>query len=165
MFLLYQFSFVGAPQIWNGEELGMWGADDPDDRKPLWWPDMTFEPEATRAYYPRTLPPDSIRADQELTNYYRSLAHIRQKYPALSTGALRFLMADDERMCLVYSRTDETDEIIALFNRSSTTQTLRFDTSAKTYQDLLTGEKLNSKNGALAVEVKAISGRLLLVVK
>ncbi len=165
MFLLHQFSFVGAPQIWNGEELGMWGADDPDDRKPIWWPDMTFASEATRAYSPRTLPPDTIRADQELMAYYSSLATIRSSYPVLATGALQFLLADDARMCLAYSRTDETDEIIALFNRSETSQTLKIETQKKLYRDLMTGEQIDTKNGTLSVEVNSISGRLLIAVK
>ena len=45
LYLLHQFTSLGAPHIWNGDELGMWGADDPDCRKPLWWPDLRFAPE------------------------------------------------------------------------------------------------------------------------
>ena len=45
LLLIHQFTFIGAPQIWNGEESGMWGADDPDCRKPLVWDDITYEDE------------------------------------------------------------------------------------------------------------------------
>ena len=45
LLLIHQFTFIGAPQIWNGEEVGMWGADDPDCRKPLIWDDLVYEDE------------------------------------------------------------------------------------------------------------------------
>ena len=35
--LVQQFTDLGAPHIWNGDEVGMWGADDPDERKPMVW--------------------------------------------------------------------------------------------------------------------------------
>ena len=45
MMLLHQFSFISAPHIWSGDELGMWGADDPDCRKPIIWRDVTHRPQ------------------------------------------------------------------------------------------------------------------------
>ncbi|MGP1271704.1 MAG: alpha-amylase family glycosyl hydrolase [Phycisphaerales bacterium] len=30
----------GSPMLYNGDELGMWGADDPENRKPLAWPGL-----------------------------------------------------------------------------------------------------------------------------
>ena len=33
LYLIHQFTNVGAPHIWNGDEMGMWGGDDPDCRK------------------------------------------------------------------------------------------------------------------------------------
>ena len=47
MILVQQFTYVGAPHIWNGDEVGMWGADDPDERKPMVWSDLRYEDEGT----------------------------------------------------------------------------------------------------------------------
>ena len=33
----------GSPMIFAGDELGTWGADDPENRKPLQWPDQTAD--------------------------------------------------------------------------------------------------------------------------
>lgn len=33
----FQMTFIGAPVIYYGDEAGMWGADDPCDRKPMLW--------------------------------------------------------------------------------------------------------------------------------
>jgi glycosidase len=34
-----QATYLGSPMIYYGDEIGMWGADDPTDRKPRPWPD------------------------------------------------------------------------------------------------------------------------------
>lgn len=34
----------GSPMVFAGDELGMWGADDPENRKPLPWPDLMGDP-------------------------------------------------------------------------------------------------------------------------
>lgn len=34
-----QATYLGAPMIYYGDEVGMWGADDPTNRKPYPWPD------------------------------------------------------------------------------------------------------------------------------
>ena len=47
MILVQQFTGVGAPHVWNGDEVGMWGADDPDERKPLVWADLRYDDETT----------------------------------------------------------------------------------------------------------------------
>lgn len=35
LYLAHQFTSIGSPHIWNGDEFGMWGSDDSDERKPL----------------------------------------------------------------------------------------------------------------------------------
>lgn len=34
----------GSPMVFAGDELGVWGGDDPENRKPLPWPDRTADP-------------------------------------------------------------------------------------------------------------------------
>jgi glycosidase len=40
---LFKFTYIGAPYIYYGEEVGMWGANDPDCRKPMIWDDMNMK--------------------------------------------------------------------------------------------------------------------------
>jgi len=35
LIVLFQMSYVGAPMIYYGDEAGMWGGNDPDDRMPM----------------------------------------------------------------------------------------------------------------------------------
>jgi cyclomaltodextrinase / maltogenic alpha-amylase / neopullulanase len=88
--LLHQFTFVGAPHIWNGDEMGMWGADDPDNRKPLLWPDMEFEPET----YPYSIGQlemnDLPKFDEQLFNFFKQLCQLRKSNMVLSKGDITF---------------------------------------------------------------------------
>ena len=42
---LLQMTYVGPPMIYYGDEAGMWGADDPCDRMPMVWPELTYDPQ------------------------------------------------------------------------------------------------------------------------
>src|SRR5664279_2858948 len=59
--LIHQFTFIGAPQIWNGEETGMWGADDPDCRKPIVWEDLSYEDEHAAFDPAKSRPVDIVK--------------------------------------------------------------------------------------------------------
>lgn len=114
LYLVSLFTGVGAPQIWNGEELGMWGADDPHDRKPLWWSGMKFEPEARYNYQPGHSEKDPVGFNPKQLEWYKKLIHIRRTQPVLWKGKQEFLVTEGRK--LAYVRTDGTNEIVVVFN-------------------------------------------------
>jgi cyclomaltodextrinase / maltogenic alpha-amylase / neopullulanase len=103
--LIHQFTFIGAPQIWNGEEVGMWGADDPDCRKPLVWDDLSYEDERAAFDPAKSRPDDVVKPDTALKSFYIRLCRMRKANPALVYGDLNFTVADDKNMILAYERT------------------------------------------------------------
>ncbi len=40
--VIFQMTYLGAPVIYYGDEAGMWGANDPDSRKPMVWDDLNL---------------------------------------------------------------------------------------------------------------------------
>lgn len=134
MLLMQQFTYVGAPHIWAGDEMGMWGSDDPSTRKPLLWTDMTFEDEKVHPFSEQQVV-DKVSFNHELFAYYRQLCHLRQSHDVLSLGKIQFLVTDDAKGLLAYSRYNEKEEVIACFNTSHETRTIelpiRFNTSYK----------------------------------
>jgi cyclomaltodextrinase len=46
---LFQFTYVGAPMVYYGDEVGMWGANDPDCRKPMVWEELEYADEVVNA--------------------------------------------------------------------------------------------------------------------
>ncbi len=124
LLLVHQYTFIGAPHIWNGDEVGMWGADDPDCRKPMVWSDLKYDDERANYDPAKPRPVDRVYPDTALLNFIRSLVKLRKDNPVLSTGDLKFLVADDEKMVLAYSRSKGPEEIITVFNRSDMDQTI-----------------------------------------
>ncbi len=124
LLLTHQFTYLGAPHIWAGDEMGMWGADDPSCRKPLIWPDYTFQPERA---HPLGLdrPIDSVAFDQTLFRDYQTLIGMRKKYTALSNGALSFVVQNEPAKTLAYRRFNEQEDLLTVLNANDTPQTVR----------------------------------------
>lgn len=162
LLLLNQFTFIGAPQIWNGDELGMWGADDPDCRKPMWWRDINYDPEKAHYFEGQKRPVDEVKIDEDLLAYYKSLTALRKAYPVLREGDLSFLLADDEAMTLVYQRTSENTEILVAFNRSERPQVIALSVEGS-YERLLetASSSLSQADGRLTIELAGLQGVVL----
>lgn len=168
LFLLHQFTFPGAPHIWNGDEVGMWGADDPDNRKPMVWADLSYQAESADIHPQRRQQTDSVRADLNLYRYLAQLANFRRAHPVLATGELEFLTIDDERMIFSYRRFDEQGaEVVCCFNLSDKAQSvaLQLDQDG-TYRDGLEPRlAVASENQTLQLELPAMSGRTFVLQK
>jgi glycosidase len=162
--LIHQFTFIGAPQIWNGEEAGMWGADDPDCRKPIVWDDISYEDERT-AYDPaRSRPLDAVKPDTSLRSFYTELCRMRRENPVLVYGDLSFIVADDKNMILAYERLRENEDIIAVFNRSDSIKTIILPVKTDgDFESILPGDKnsFKSRNKEIRLSLEPITGIVL----
>jgi cyclomaltodextrinase len=164
MLLIHQFTFIGAPQIWNGEEVGMWGADDPDCRKPIVWDDLSYEDERANYNPLRSRPVDIVRPDTALLIFYKRLCKMRKENPVLSYGSLSFLLSDDKKMLLAYSRKLDNNEIIAIFNRSENPQTVKLPVKNNgNYKDILSISSVlvKSQNNYLEITLEPLSARVM----
>ena len=143
LYLVHEFTSIGAPQIWNGEEMGMWGADDPHCRKPLWWPEYTFDPETRNNFQPDEKKYDPVGFDQQHFDWYQKLIKIRKENPILSTGNITFLTTEGKK--LAYKRFEADTEILVIFNLEPIAQ--KFDlTENGNYLNLLTNKIINRKS-------------------
>ena len=113
-FLVFRFIMPGSPQIWAGDEMGMWGADDPDCRKPLWWPEFEFEPETSNPFEEAESRYDKVGFDENHYNFYKKLIKLRKTYPVLNLGVTKFLYFDKD--LLVIQRKLGNERIIVAFN-------------------------------------------------
>jgi glycosidase len=157
LLLIHQFTFIGAPQIYYGEEVGMWGADDPDCRKPMVWDDIVYEDERTAFNPTKSRQADSVRPDTTLKLFYENLCKMRKENPVLIYGDLSFSVADDKKMVLAYNRRLGKDEIVVVFNRSDKPQSVKVPVKNDgAYLILLSGnDKIiisNNKNIELNLE-------------
>lgn len=151
LYLMHQFTIPGSPQIWNGDEMGMWGADDPDCRKPLWWPEYEFEDEYRNNFQPDEKLYDKVGFNQDMFDFYKKIIAIRNENPVLAFGDIEFLVAEDGKFG--YKRTDGKDEIIVYFNMED--EPVDFVLPKTHYTNLMNGEdvvgnvKLEPKSGII----------------
>ena len=113
--LVFQMTFPGAPMLYYGTEVGMWGANDPCDRQPMLWPDIAYAPETHG-------PAGSVRRrerrpDLELVAFVRRVIALRHREVVLRRGALRWLRTGHDRL-LGYERSLEGARIVVLLNAS-----------------------------------------------
>lgn len=128
LLLLYQFTTPGAPQIYYGDEVGMWGADDPDNRRPMVWADLEYEVEDSHPLG-RPRAPEAVAPDSALHAFYRDLIGLRRAHSDLfSEGSFEWLMADDGRGLLAYRRQRDGGRATVIFNLSPVTRTLDLTT-------------------------------------
>ncbi len=91
---VWQFTGLGAPMIYYGTEVGLWGANDPCDRQPMLWDDMPADDETLDARggpvlrQPRT-------PDRELQAFYAGLAALRARWTALRRGSFDWTAAGE----------------------------------------------------------------------
>ncbi len=84
-----QMTFVGAPMLYYGTEAGMWGGDDPDDRKPMVWDDLVYDDETGD---PRTA--TMLRTGEGGQSAESSTDEVNQELPAKSLAANRVERVD-----------------------------------------------------------------------
>lgn len=90
--VVIQMTWVGAPTVYYGDEAGVCGFTDPDNRRTYPWG----------------------REDQELLGFHRDMIGIHKKYPSLKTGSL--LLLHWEHHILSYGRFNKDERVIVILN-------------------------------------------------
>ncbi|HEX7975232.1 MAG TPA: alpha-amylase family glycosyl hydrolase, partial [Anaerolineales bacterium] len=103
---LIQYSLPGAPTVYYGDEAGMDGASDPDDRRTYPWANTGGKP------------------DQTLLEHYRNLAVLRSSGPAFVSGDFKLLLADDVNNTLAFGRKTASQAALVVVNRSDQARTI-----------------------------------------
>ena len=104
-----QLTFPGMASIYYGDEVGLTGFDDPDDRRPYPWG----------------------AEDLELREWYRSLAQLRASHQAVREGDLEFLLADDGAGTLAYLRRSPDAAAVVALNLSDRVRTLEIPVAGR----------------------------------
>ena len=87
-----QMTWPGAPTVYYGDEVGVCGFTDPDNRRTYPWGNE----------------------DRELLGFYKKMIAIHKKYKILSRGSLKFLWNDYQGLC--YGRFSHTEQMIVILN-------------------------------------------------
>ncbi len=93
--IVMQMTWPGAPTLYYGDEAGVCGFTDPDNRRTYPWG----------------------REDQRMLSFYKEAIRIHRTHPVLKSGSLIFLLGDYN--VLSYARFSEQEKIVVLFNNNA----------------------------------------------
>lgn len=96
--VMIQMTWPGAPTIYYGDEAGLCGWTDPDNRRTYPWG----------------------KEDHELIRYHKELIQIHKEYQSLKTGSILFL--NGEYQLVTYGRFDAESRIVVAINMSQETR-------------------------------------------
>mgnify|MGYP001712901904 CR=1 FL=1 len=96
--VVMQMTWPGAPTIYYGDEAGVCGFTDPDNRRTYPWGEE----------------------NQDLIAFHKEMIRIHKAYPVLTHGSLKFL--EQRHNVLSYGRFSEKEQVIAAFNNDDTEQ-------------------------------------------
>jgi glycosidase len=147
---LLQMTYVGAPMLWYGTEVGMWGSGDPNNRKPMLWKDLG----------PYAVPAENaVMADQ--LDFYRRAIALRNAHPALRTGSFRTILTDDVQDVWVFLRELEGEQVLVALNAGDKAATVELPASLGTGWKPVFGEPGASASATFPkIEVPMRAGRV-----
>lgn len=114
---VFQFTYLGVPYIYYGDEVGLEGGNDPDCRRCMIW--------------------DKQEQDRKLFNHFKWLAKIRREHKELVDGDFNILLA--EQQFLVYERVLKQERSLILINNSDN-EKLTYKLEEGTFHNLLNGK-------------------------
>ena len=94
--ILAQMSFEGVPYIYYGDEAGLCGGTDPDNRKTYPWKNE----------------------DEDMIEFYKEAINTRKKYSVLTNGDTEFIDTNDDDVFGYIRFNDKCEKILILINRS-----------------------------------------------
>ena len=140
-----QMGYPGAPTIYSGDEAGVTGSKDPDDRRTYPWGDE----------------------NADLVKHYQAAGAVRtENADLLAYGKLTTLHADGD--VYAFARTNDDGAAIIAVNRGTKSQTIELDVkdvvkNKISFTDgLAKDDSVTVKDGKVSVTIPAMTGRMLI---
>ena len=162
---IFQMTYIGAPMLFYGDEVGMWGATDPYCRKPMLWKEFLYDNEKNPSHINQNEVYEQ-KVDSDLFEWYKKLIRIRLENKTLIYGKFREVFADNERDVIAYERVIEDQSIIVVINNSfNSWENVEFETNYQDerFIDLVTEGRTfrTGSNGKIKLDLNAKEGMIL----
>lgn len=95
---VFQFTYPGSPSIYYGDEIGLKGKHDPDNRRCMIW--------------------DEEKQNRDLFKHYQKLIALRKKHPSFKAVDIHWIEANDETNHLIYQKQAEGETITVIINNN-----------------------------------------------
>lgn len=140
-----QMTYVGAPMVYYGDEIGMEGGKDPDCRRCMPWNEKEW--------------------NTGLFSHFRKLIALRNELPALRRGSFTTLLADGTKNIIAFRRQWENQNVLVAINKKNAASTITLPVPDRSIAgtDTLTGESFSVTKGQLRLTLPARSARIVKV--
>ncbi len=136
----FQFTFLGTPCIYYGDEIGLQGGTDPGCRACMEW--------------------EQDRQDHDLFQHFQTVIRIRQQHDALRTGKFRMLHAEEEGAVTVYERFNKQERVIVALNNGDKPERLSITMDGQ-WRSLMQGDQVKlAREGQLYLELAPYEAQL-----
>ncbi|GGD02051.1 glycoside hydrolase family 13 protein [Pontibacillus salipaludis] len=146
---LWLYTFPGVPSLYYGDEAGLTGGEDPDNRKPYPWG----------------------REDQDLLNWYKMMGSVRGEHQALRTGDWISNAPDPDVYTFVRSIENGVDEfgteasdeeMMFVFNRNiNEAKSINVPAKKGRWQDIIHKSVYKTKGNTLSLTLSSSECMLL----
>ncbi|MDP4143696.1 MAG: alpha-amylase family glycosyl hydrolase [Bacillota bacterium] len=139
---LFQVTYPGVPCIYYGDETGLPGADDPDNRRAMPWG----------------------RGNKELVLWYSTIINIRNKYDIFRNGYMKWINVTTD--FIVFARYNGKEQVVVLLNRGGEMRNYTLDISNAVFctdklTDAITGREYRIDNGKIFIDIEKEWGTIL----
>ncbi len=138
--VLFLFSYVGAPCIYYGSEIGMEGKGDPDCRRTFDW--------------------DEAHWDHSLRAFYKRCIALRRAHPALQSGGVRL---SAQNGVFLLEREGSGERLLTLLNNTDSTRTVQLPAAARGLLEQTGANGVTELPGRRAATLSPYSGGVLVL--
>lgn len=144
----FQMAYRGAPMIYYGDEVGMWGADDPHDRKPMIWDNLKYDDEVidTSSGFKAGLGKYKVEQNKELLGFYKKLIAVRNSSEALKQGDVKFVYSNDSTKSFAFIRQWGNEKVLAVFNTDKKEHDIKLDITEQAVFDMIYQKEIKMKS-------------------
>lgn len=132
-----QMCLPGVPLIYYGDEAGLTGGKDPENRKAYPWE----------------------RENQEILHWYKKISSYRRDLEVLKKGDITFIELNENVLCFL--RKYEKELLLVLVNREEREYQLNIKLQKGEYEELISGEKFNVSQELWSMRLAPLQVKIL----
>ncbi|UWD48246.1 glycoside hydrolase family 13 protein [Clostridioides difficile] len=125
-----QMTFEGVPYIYYGDEAGLCGDVDPDNRRTYPWKNE----------------------DEDMLSFYKNIIKIRNKNKILSSGETEFIYTKNNNVFAFIRFNEDNDKILILINRSNNPENISLNIQGSCIEEIPIKYNLKNVNKNIQIE-------------
>ncbi|MDZ7671975.1 MAG: alpha amylase N-terminal ig-like domain-containing protein [Halanaerobiales bacterium] len=139
--ILFLLTFPGIPMVYYGDELGLKGKKDPDNRRCMPW--------------------DKLE-NNEILKFYKKLIQVRKDLNTISNGDFEFVLKDEANNIVAFKRKWKYKNSYVILNNSHIVQNIKMDIEKSgDYRDVLNDRIIESDDKTISIILKPYEGKII----